>query len=216
MASVSSSQAPTLKTLAQKKKETVQKYPNACSLKEASLFYPTSLNTMHSASINVAHVSVHMKIGTYKGYYRCAHPSGCDYAAQMYGIVTSHIRCVHEGVALGCRFCPTLAWWQARYWSEHMDKKHHDQPKYEPLILPEGELKAEEVDADEIQCTQHMFSVPSVEPPVPIHKIEPRVVEAEVHSSSHKRSWTPQDSGITTKALFVGSDLEEVMESDEN
>ena len=120
--SVSSSQAATLKTLAQKKKETVQKYPNACSLKEAPLFYLTSLDTMHSTSINIAHVSDLMKIGTYKGYYHCAHPSHCDYAAQTYGIVTSHIHCIHEGVALGCRFCPTLAWWQAKYWSEHMDK----------------------------------------------------------------------------------------------
>ena len=128
VASVSSSQAPTLKTLAQKKKETVQKYPNACSLKEASLLYLTSLDTMHSTGINVAHVSDRMKIGTHKVYYHCAHLSGCDYAAQTYGIVTSHIRRVHEGVALSCRFCPTLAWWQARYWSEHMDKKHHDQP----------------------------------------------------------------------------------------
>ena len=97
-----------------------------------------------------------------------------------------------------------------------MDKKHHDQPKYEPLILPEGELKAEEVDADEILCTQHMFSIPSVEPPVPIHKIESRVVEAEVHSSSCKRSSAPQDSGIITIAPFVRSDLEEVMEGDKN
>ena len=64
VASVSSSQTPTLKTLVQKKKETVQKYPNVCSLKEASLFYLTSLDTMHSTGINVAHVSDHMKIGT--------------------------------------------------------------------------------------------------------------------------------------------------------
>ena len=216
MASVSSSQAPTLKTLAQKKKETLQKYSNACSLKEASLFYPTSLNTMHSTSINIPHVSEHMKIGTYKGYYHCTHPCGCDYTAQMYSIVTSHVCHVHEGVALGCRFGPTLAWWQARYWSEHMDKKHHDQPKYEPLILPAGELKAEEVDADEILCMQHMFSVLSVRPPVPIHKIEPRITEAEVHSSSQKRSLSLQESGITKKVPFVGSDLEEVMEADEN
>ena len=130
VASVSSSQSPTLKTLAQKKKETVQKYPSACSLKEASLFYLTSLDTMHSTSINVAHFSDHMKIGPCKGNYRCAHPSGCDYAAQTYSIVTSHIHRVHKGAALSCRFCLTLAWWQARYWSEHMDKKHHDQPKY--------------------------------------------------------------------------------------
>ena len=171
---------------------------------------------MHSTGINVAHVSECMKIGTYKGYYCYAHPSSCDYAAQTYGIVTSHICHIHEGVTLGCRFYPTLAWWQARYWSEHMDKKHHNQPKYEPLILPEGELKAEEVDADEILCTQHTYSVPSVQPPVPSHKIEPRVIEAEVHSSSQKRSLTPQESGITTKALFVGSNLEEVMEADEN
>ena len=72
------------------------------------------------------------------------------------------------------------------------------------------------MDADEILCTQHTFSILSVEPPVTIHKIEPRDVEAKVHSSSQKRSSTPQDSGITIKAPFVGSDLEEVMEGDEN
>ena len=171
---------------------------------------------MHSTGINVAHVYECMKIGTYKGYYCCAHPSRCDYAAQMYGIVTSHIRHVHEGVALGCRFCLTLAWWQARYWSEHMDKKHHDQPKYEPLILPEGELKAEEVDADEILCTQHTFSIPSSEPRVPIHKIGPRITEAEVHSSSQKRSSSLQESGTIKRIPFVSIDLEEVMDADEN
>ena len=170
---------------------------------------------MHSTGINVAHVSECMKIGRYKGYYCCAHPSGCNYAAQMYGIVTSHICCIHEGVALGCRFCPTLAWWQARYWSEHMDKKHHNQPKYETLILPEGELKGEEVDADEILCTQHMFSIPPAGPTVPIHKFEPRITETEVHSSSQKRSSSLQEPEFIVKAPFIGSDSEKVMDADD-
>ena len=79
-----------------------------------------------------------------------------------------------------------------------------------------AELKAEEVDADEILYMQHTFSVLSVKPPVPIYKIEPRITEAKVYSSSWKWSSSLQESGITKKVPFVGSDLEEVMDADEN
>ena len=59
-----SSQTPSLKTLAQKKKETEKKYKNFCSLHEAQLFYPTSSTTMHTTGINPSHISERLKIGT--------------------------------------------------------------------------------------------------------------------------------------------------------
>ena len=59
-------------TLAEKKKATEDKFPNFCKLKEAQLFYPTSKHTMHTTGIDPCHISDHMKIEGYKGYYQCA------------------------------------------------------------------------------------------------------------------------------------------------
>ena len=55
--SVSSSTS--LKTLGQKKCATEEKYPNFCSLKEATLFYPTSLSSMHTTGVNPNHITEH-------------------------------------------------------------------------------------------------------------------------------------------------------------
>ena len=109
-----SSTTSSLQTLAQKKKATEDKFPNFCSLKEASLFYPTNEKSMHTTGINPAHISERMKIRGYKGFYCCLFNKDCQYAAQTNGLIATHIHPVHVGHALGCRFCPTLAWWQAR------------------------------------------------------------------------------------------------------
>ena len=58
-----------LKTLGQKKCGTEEKYPKFCSLKEATLFYPTSLSSMHATGVNPELITECQKIGTYKGYY---------------------------------------------------------------------------------------------------------------------------------------------------
>ena len=144
-----------LQTLAQKKRATKDKFLNFCMLKEASLFYPTNEKSMHTTGINLAHISERMKIGGYKGFYRCLFNKDCQYAAQTNGLIATHIRQVHVGHALGCRFCPTLAWWQACYWSDHMDKKHSFQPKYETVIFPKGTIKAEEIDPAEHADLDH-------------------------------------------------------------
>ena len=115
----SMSSSTSLKTLGQKKCATEKKYPNFCLLKEATLFYPTSLSSMHATGVNPDLITEHRKMGTYKGYYCCAYGS-CVYAAQTHGLVATHVCCIHLGHALGCHFCPTLTWWQARYWSNHM------------------------------------------------------------------------------------------------
>ena len=208
-------------TLAEKKKATEDKFPNFCKLKEAQLFYPTSEQTMHTTGIDPCHISDRMKIGGYKGYYQCAFNKECQYVAHTSGLIATHIRRVHVGHALGCRFCPTLTWWQARYWSKHMDKKHLDQSKFEVLALPEGALKAEEVDPSTDEALDHFvveqtWNYPSTQPAVPIHHTKPKVEEdveiVEVHTSSKKRP--AEDTGAIPKKSqkFAGSDLEELFE----
>ena len=66
-----------LQTLAQKKKATEDKFLNFCSLKEASLFYPTNEKSMHTTGINLAHISERMKIGGYKAFYHCLFNKDC-------------------------------------------------------------------------------------------------------------------------------------------
>ena len=205
----STSSTTSLKTLSQKKRSTEEKYPNYCSLKEATLFYPTSLSSMHATGVNPDHITERRKMGGYKGYYCCTFGS-CSYAAQTHGLVATHVRQVHLGHALGCHFCPTLAWWQARYWSEHMDKFHGDQMKFEPLVMPQGDLKAEEVDPDHFVMEEH-FALPSSRPAVPIHRTEPKA-EPGVHSSSRKRSAEREPSSHKS-TKFASSDLEELFEN---
>ena len=195
------------KTLASKKKATVEKYPTLMSLAEASLFYPTSDTTLHMTGVDLQYISERKKIGPYKGYYRCAYKQ-CEYAAQTRGVVATHVRRVHLGHALGCRFCPTMAWWQARYWSEHMDKFHSEASKYEPLSMPEG-IKAEEISPEDVPEEDHFvveqsWVYPPERPAVPIHRTEPKqeatnVAEvkeidvAEVHQSAKKRKFAESD-----------------------
>ena len=83
----------------------------------------------------------------------------CDYGAQVKGIVYSHVHRVHLGVTLGCRFCPKKSWWQARYWSIHMQNIHPQEPKFEPLVLPEN-IKAEPVES-EVLITEERFEIPT-------------------------------------------------------
>ena len=205
-----------LQTLAQKKRATEDKFLNFCILKEASLFYPTNEKSMHTTGINPAHISERMKIGGYKGFYHCLFDKDCQYAAQTNGLIANHIQWVHVGHALGCRFCPTLTWWQAHYWSDHMDKKHPDQPKYETLVFPEGTIKTEEIDPAEHADLDHFmvqetYPFPPIQPPVPIHHTEPKQEVVEVNSSSKKRG-TEDPIPLSKKGKFISKDLEEILE----
>ena len=145
----SASSSGSLQTLAAKKCATVEKYPSFCNIKSATLFFPTSSDTLHATGINPEHITDRKKIGPYRGYYCCAF-GNCNYAAQTHGVVATHVRRVHLGHAQSCCFCAGSAWWQARYWSNHMDQVHSNQPKYEPLTMPQGPIKSEEVTAEDI------------------------------------------------------------------
>ena len=211
-----SSTTSSLQTLAQKKKATEDKFPNFCSLKEASLFYPTNEKNMHTMGINPAHISERMKIGVYKGFYCCFLHKDCQYVAQTNGLIATHICHVHVGHALRCRFCPTLAWWQACYWSDNMVKKHSDQPKFKVLVFPEGTIKAEEIDPSQHANLDHFvvqetFPFTPTQPPVPIHHMEPKQEVVEVHTSSKKRDAESSDSS-SKKGKFIGSVLKEILE----
>ena len=92
------------KMLKQKKKPTA-KYPSKCSLAEAHLFFPTSDKTVHETGVDGKLIGSRENLPQYHGLYCCLY-KGCDYGAQTRGNTLSHIRRVHLGHALGCRFCP--------------------------------------------------------------------------------------------------------------
>ena len=60
---------------------------------------------MHQTGVDARYIGTCKKLSGYKGIYCCMF-SDCNYGAQVKGIVYLHIRRVHLGVALGCRFCP--------------------------------------------------------------------------------------------------------------
>ena len=199
--SISSSQVtspkdPPKRTLAQMKAAQERKsktYNSICSLKEAQLFYPTSKTTMHQTGVDSAHIGERSKMGGYKGYYVCAYGE-CDYATQTKAIVASHVQCCHLSIALGCLFCPTLAWWQARYWSDHMDSSHPDQEKFESVELP-SDLQIEEVEP-EVFVEQESFIAPSMgkEPSI---KKDPTTAPPEKKRKTDKK--VPADSSETAE-----------------
>ena len=99
-----------------------------------------------------------------------------------------------------------------------MDHFHSDQAKYEPLVMPEGELKAVPVEGDHF-ITEESFPFPMTGPPVPIHRTEPKcepeeedkIIEVEVYPTSKRKaekSEKPPKSG-----KFEGTDLEDVMDN---
>ena len=97
-----------------------------------------------------------------------------------------------------------------------MDKFHSEQPKYEPLVMPAGELKAKEVEVDHFVTEEH-FAFPLTMPPVPIHHMEPKIeppeeeieiLEVDVHESSKRKAEEPTEEPKRSGKF----DLEEVME----
>ena len=91
-----------------------------------------------------------------------------------------------------------------------MDKFHGNQMKFEPLVMPQGDLKAEEVDPDYLVTEEH-FALPSSRPAVPIHHTEPKA-EPGVHSSSRKHS-AKREPSSRKSTKFTSSDLEELFEN---
>ena len=110
-------------------------FPSKYSLQEAQLFFPTNEGSMHQTGVPGNWIGEHIKLGGYKGSYPCMGEK-CDYVTQMRGVLCSHVQWVHLGIALGCRFCSEKCWWQARYWSEHIDEAHTDVPKFTIDVNP--------------------------------------------------------------------------------
>ena len=202
------------KTLSELKKKASDDYPEICSLKDAKIFYPTSALSMHSTGVDSSLIMSRQKLPGYKGYYECNTP-GCDYVAHTHGVCTSHVRRCHLGYALGCRFCPTKRWWQARYWSDHMDRYHKEHPKFEALELPGGFIKAEEIDP-EIFVEKEKFIIPAPGAhPLP----EPKRLRTEEQkpsvapSADSALTEPPVESSLESYHQFVSTDLEAAMES---
>ena len=139
------------------KKKSATKYPSKCSLAEALLFFPTSDKTVHETGVDGKLIGSRENLLQYHGLYCCLY-KGCDYGAQTQGNSLSHIRRVHLGHALGCRFCPEKSWWQARYWIKHMDQEHSNLPKYEVIAIP-ANVEAIKI-KPEVFITQEHFEVP--------------------------------------------------------
>ena len=154
---VSTSSQPS-KTKTRSKSVQSKKYPTKCRLSEAQLFYPTSADSLHETGVDAKYIGSRENLSEYKGLYCCLFKD-CEYGAQVRGNTYSHICRVHLGAAFGCRFCPILAWWQARSWSNHMDSVHPDQQKYEDVQLPDGPLEGIKVEL-ELFIEQESFAIP--------------------------------------------------------
>ena len=154
---VSSSSQPS-KSQSRSKKAQSKKYPTKCSLSEAQLFYPTSSESLHETGVDAKYIGARENLSEYNGLYCCLF-GDCEYGAQVRGNTYSHIRRVYLSAAFGCRFCPTLAWWQARSWSNHMDSVHSNQTKYEDVQLPSGPLEGVKIEP-ELFIEQESFTIP--------------------------------------------------------
>ena len=146
-----------LLTLNQKKKSGVKQYPSHCSIAEATLFYPTSSKMVHETGVDSKYIGARENLPQYRGLYCCLY-GNCDYGVQVRGATLSHIRRVHLGHAIACKYCPQKAWWQARYWLVHMSEEHPDLPVYEIVNLPPN-LEAVKVEPD-VFIAEERFEVP--------------------------------------------------------
>ena len=184
------------KTLTQLKVKALEKYPLLMPIAESKVFYPTSQTTMHATGVDEGMLHHRQKVGD-KGFYECAFDKKCEYVARTHGVATTHVRRVHLGHSLGCRFCPSKMWWQARYWSDHMDKFHADQPKFEALQFDASSIKAEEIEVDHF-IEKEKFIIPATKavggsaPPPP-----PEDVKKEAHKEpTPKRKRTEREQQL--------------------
>ena len=147
------------KTLSQIKKhqDKVDEYPKKCNIAEAQLFFPASEKTLHQTGVPSKYIGDREDVGPYKGAYHCLYGEGCEYGAQSRGVVCTHVRRVHLGIALACRFCPNKVWWQARYWLLHMKDTHSEMPLYEPISM----FSADPAVSSEIAITEEHFEIPA-------------------------------------------------------
>ena len=203
------------KTLSQLKKKAAEEFPAKCALKDTRVFYPTSAESMHSTGVDSSLMLQRKTIGKYKGYYECNF-GDCKYVGHTNAVCASHVRRCHLGFSLGCRFCQEKKWYQGRGWSDHMDKYHSDQSKFEVIEMPAGVIKAEEIDP-ELFISKEKFIIPSPgeHPAVKIPEVEtkrPRIDEKFMETVEP----LIQSSQVSGGAGFVSADLEKAMESQDS
>ena len=174
-------QKPT--TLKGKKRPSAKKYPSVCKIAEATLFYPTSTKTVHETGVDSKYIGARENLPQYRGLYCCLY-GDCDYGAQVRGATLSHIRRVHLGHAIACKYCPVKAWWQARYWLLHMSQEHPDLPIYEVLELPPN-LEAVKVEPD-VFVSEERFEVPI---PKELGAAEPAAKKPRISSLMSYDEW---------------------------
>ena len=199
----------------QKSSKSDDDHPNKCELAEAQLYFPTDLSTMHQTGVPDTWIGDRSKLSGYKGCYPCMGEE-CDYIAQTRGILCSHVRRVHLGIALGCRYCPEKCWWQARSWSDHMDKSHPDMPKFE--VVSTGSNVVSTTQDAELYVSEETIVIPapgSIGLPL---KVKPRIplktrilwtvmIKSQKEGNSQKKTskpWRPVPN-ISGPSWFVGA-----------
>ena len=182
--SVASTASEKPKTLKQKKVKLSIKYPDKCSREEAQLFFPTSQETMHDTGVPAKYIGSRENLPQYKGLYCCLFNS-CDYGAQVRASTCSHIRRVHLGHAIGCRYCPAKGWWQARYWVNHMKSQHPDLPKFEVVELPPNPVAVKIEPELFIQEEHFTIPVPKSQAETPVDEPSTKRFKQEVEPSQN-------------------------------
>ena len=64
---------------------------------------------MHETGVDGKFIGAHENLPQYRGLYCCLFKD-CDYGGQVRGNTLSHIRRVHLGHAIACKYCPEKAW----------------------------------------------------------------------------------------------------------
>ena len=166
-----------------------ERYPSKCNLKEAVLFFPTSVSTLHDTGVDAKYIGTREGLSRYKGLYCCLF-EGCDFSTQVRANTLSHIRRVHLGHAVGCRYCPTHTWWQAHTWSDHMAHTHPDVPKYPPQEMSNVPLGSPKGDS-EVFISEERFEVevPTGASEPPLKKIKEEPSAFLLYSECEKESW---------------------------
>ena len=166
-----------------------EKYPSKCSLKKAELFFPTSASTLHDTGVDSKYIGTREGLSRYKGLYCCLF-EGCDYGAQVQANTLSHIHRVHLGHAVGCRYCPTHAWWQACTWSDNMSHIHPDVPKYPPQEISGAPLESSMGDSEVFISEEHFeVEVPTGTSKPPAKKIKEEPSALLTYSEWEKEMW---------------------------
>ena len=91
---------------------------------------------------------------------------------------------------MGCRYCPTHAWWQARTWSDHISHTHPDIPKYPPLEISSAPLESSKGDS-EVFISEERFEVevPTGTSKPPAKKIKEEPSALLTYSEWEKEMW---------------------------